>query len=70
MEAMLYDPEWGQALKLLQLETQTLMASRFWSKEGALPEETDLWDTPANAWPLLLSVADMYQVERLKLHYA
>jgi hypothetical protein len=29
MEAMLYDPEWGQALKLLQLETQTLMASRF-----------------------------------------
>jgi hypothetical protein len=23
-----------------------------------------------NAWPYLLSFADMYQIERLKLHYA
>jgi hypothetical protein len=27
-------------------------------------------DTPANAWPYLRSVADMYQVERLTLHCA
>jgi hypothetical protein len=41
-----------------------------YASEGSLPEEPDLWDTPANDWPYLLSVANMYQVERLKLHYA
>jgi speckle-type POZ protein len=41
-----------------------------YAREGSLPKEADLWDTPTNAWPYLLSVADMYQVERLKLHCA
>jgi hypothetical protein len=41
-----------------------------YAREGSLPEEADLWDTHANAWPYLLSVADMYLVERLKLHCA
>ncbi|RCV38973.1 hypothetical protein SETIT_8G185600v2 [Setaria italica] len=38
--------------------------------EGSLPEEADLWDTLINAWLVLLSLADMYCVERLKLHCA
>ena len=41
-----------------------------YASEGSLPEEADLWDAHANAWPYLISVADMYQVERLKLHCA
>jgi hypothetical protein len=38
--------------------------------EGSLPEEADFLDTSANGWTYLLSVADMYQVERLKRHCA
>jgi hypothetical protein len=41
-----------------------------YASEGSLLEEADLWDTPTNAWPFLLSIANMYQVERLKLHCA
>jgi hypothetical protein len=36
------------------------MASHSWS----LSEEDDLGDTAANTWPYLLSVSNMYQVER------
>jgi hypothetical protein len=38
-----------------------------YAREGSLPDDVDLWDTPT-LLPYLLSVADMYQVERLKLH--
>jgi speckle-type POZ protein len=40
------------------------------AREGSLPKETSLWNTPANVWTYLLLVADMYQVERLKLRCA
>ncbi|XP_072149564.1 BTB/POZ and MATH domain-containing protein 1-like [Setaria viridis] len=38
--------------------------------EGSLPEEANLCDTLINTWPVLLSLTDMYCVERLKLHCA
>jgi hypothetical protein len=41
-----------------------------YTREGSLPKEADLWDTPTNARPYLLSVTDMYLVERMKLHCA
>jgi hypothetical protein len=41
-----------------------------YASEGSHPEEANLLDTPTNAWPYLLSVAYMYQVERFKLHSA
>jgi hypothetical protein len=41
-----------------------------YTSEGSLLKEADSWENPANAWPYLLSVADMYHVERLKLHCA
>jgi hypothetical protein len=41
-----------------------------YASERSLLEEADSWENRANAWPYLLSVADMYHVERLKLHCA
>uniref|UniRef100_K3YDU1 BTB domain-containing protein n=1 Tax=Setaria italica TaxID=4555 RepID=K3YDU1_SETIT len=38
--------------------------------EGSLRQEADLWDTLVNAWPVFLSLADMYCVEWLKFHCA
>ena len=73
MEAMLYGPLVDSNSKTVNIKDAHPDAFSLLIKyaiEGSLPEEADLWDTPANARPLLLSVVDMYQVERLKLHCA
>jgi hypothetical protein len=73
MEAMLYDPgveSSFETVTIIDTHPDGFSVLIKYASEGSLPEEADLWDTPTNAWPYLLSVADMYQVERLNLHYA
>ena len=73
MEAMLYGPgveSSSETVTIIDTHPDGFSVLIKYASEGSLPEEADLWDTLANAWPLLVSVADMYQVERLKLHCA
>ena len=73
MEVMLYGPgveSSSETIIIIDTHPDGFSVLIKYASEGSLPEEADLWDTPANAWPYLLSVADMYQVERLKLHCA
>jgi hypothetical protein len=73
MEAMLYDPgveSSSETIKVIDTHPGGFSVLIIYDREGSLSEEADLWDTPANAWPYLLSVTVMYQVERLKLHCA
>jgi hypothetical protein len=73
MEAMLYSlgvESNSETITIIDTNRDGFSVPIKYATEGSLSEEADLWDTPANARPYLLSVADMYQVERLKLHYA
>jgi hypothetical protein len=73
MEAMLYGPKVessSEIVTIIDTNPDGFSVVIKYASEGSLPKEADLWYTPANAWPYLLSVADMYQVERLKLHCA
>jgi hypothetical protein len=73
MEAMLYSPgveSSSETVTIIDTHPEGFSVLIKYASEGSLPEEADLWDTPANAWPYLLSVVDMYQIQRLKLHCA
>jgi hypothetical protein len=73
MEAMLYGPgveSSSDTVKIIDTHPDGISILIKYASEGSLPEESDLWYTPTNAWTYLLSVADMYQVERLNLHCA
>jgi hypothetical protein len=73
MEAMLYGPEVessSETITIIDTHPDGFSVLIKYASEGSLVEEADLWGTPTNAWPYLLSVADMYQVKRLKLHCA
>jgi hypothetical protein len=73
MEAMLYGPEVessSETVTIIDTHPDGFSVLIKYASEGSLVEEADLWGTPTNAWPYLLSVADMYQVKRLKLHCA
>jgi hypothetical protein len=71
MKAMLYGPgveSSSETVTIIDTHPDGFSVLIKYASEGSLPEEADLWGTPTNAWPYLLSDADMYQVERLKLH--
>jgi hypothetical protein len=73
MEAMLYNPgveSSSGTVAIIDTHLDGFPALIKYAWEGSLLEDANLWDTPANVWPYLLSVSDMYQVERLKMHYA
>jgi hypothetical protein len=73
MEAMLYSPgveSSSEIVTIIDTHPDGLSVLIKYANKGSLLKEADLWDTPTNAWPYLLSVADMYQVERLKQHCA
>ncbi|RCV22252.1 hypothetical protein SETIT_4G205700v2 [Setaria italica] len=73
MVALLYGSGMGSMSKTVSIKDTNPAGFSLLIKyacEGSLPEEVDLWDTPTNAWPLLLSLTDMYCVKRLKLHCA
>uniref|UniRef100_K3YM80 BTB domain-containing protein n=1 Tax=Setaria italica TaxID=4555 RepID=K3YM80_SETIT len=73
MEALLYGNRVKSKLEIISIKDTNPAGFSLLIKyayEGSLPEEADLRDTPINAWPMLLSLADMYCVERLKLHCA
>jgi hypothetical protein len=65
MEAMLYGPgveSSSETVTIMDTHPDGFLILIKYAREGSLP--------PANAWPYLLSVIDMYQVKRLKLYYA
>src|SRR5687767_10746192 len=71
MEALLYGS--GVEPKLENVSIKDTNPAGFsllvkYACEGSLPMEEDLWNTPINVWPVLLSLTDMYYVEWLKLH--
>jgi hypothetical protein len=71
MEAMLYDPgveSSSETITIFGTHLDGFSVLIKYASEGSLPEEADLRDIPTHAWPYLLSVADMYQVKKLKLH--
>jgi hypothetical protein len=71
MEAMLYGPEVessSETITIIDTHPDGFSVLIKYASEGSLVEEADLWGTPTNAWPYLLSVVDMYQVKMLKLH--
>jgi speckle-type POZ protein len=73
MEAMLYGPGVESSSKnvaIIDTHPNGFSVLIKYASEGSLQEKVDLWDTPINALPYLLSVTNMYQVERLKLHCA
>jgi speckle-type POZ protein len=73
MEAILYGPgveSSSETVTIIDTHPDGFSFLVKYVNEGSLPEEADLWDAPANVWAYLLLVADMYQVERLKLHCA
>jgi hypothetical protein len=73
MEAMLYSPgveSSFETVTIIDTHPHGFSVLIKYASEGSLPEEADLWENPANVWPYLLSVANMHQVERLKLHCA
>jgi hypothetical protein len=73
MEATIYGPgveSSSETVTIIDTHPDGFSVLIKYASEGSHPEEANLWDTPTNAWPYLLSVAYMYQVERLKLHSA
>jgi hypothetical protein len=73
MEAMLYGPgveSSSETVTIIDTHPDGFSVLIKYASEGSLPEEADLWDTSTNVWPYLLSITDMYQVERLKQHCA
>jgi speckle-type POZ protein len=73
MEAMLYGPgveSSSENVTIIDAHLDGFLILIKYASKGSLPEEANLWETPTNPWPYLLSVADMYQVERLKLNCA
>jgi hypothetical protein len=73
MEAMLYSPgveSSSETVTIIGTHPDGFSVLIKYASEGSLPEEADLWDTSTNVWPYLLSITDMYQVERLKQHCA
>jgi hypothetical protein len=68
MEAILYGPGVGsssETVTIIDTHHDGFSVLMKYAREWSVPEEVDLWDTPTNVWPYLLSVVDMYQVERL-----
>jgi hypothetical protein len=66
MEAMLYGPRVessSETVTIIDTHPDGFSVLIKYASEGSLLEEADLSDTLTNAWPYLLSVADMYQVK-------
>jgi hypothetical protein len=73
MEAMPYCPgveSSSETVTIIDTHPDGFSVLIKYASEGSLLEKADLRDAPANDWPYLLSVADMYHVKRLKLHCA
>jgi hypothetical protein len=73
MEAMLYGPgveSSSEIVTIIDTHPDGFSVVIKYASERSLLEEADLWGTPANAWPYLLSDTDIYLVKRLKLHCA
>jgi hypothetical protein len=71
METMLYGPgveSSSKTVTIIDTHPDGFSLLVKYARDGSILEEANLGDTPTNAWPYLLSIADMYQVERMKFH--
>jgi hypothetical protein len=67
METMLYGPgveSSSKTVTIIDTHPDGFSLLVKYARDGSILEEADLGDTPANAWPYLLPIADMCQVEK------